>query len=170
MHGEPIERDDEYNIGLWDLMKRENISFVPSTVDLFRVTYTDQDYLLKPKVFRTFPGGHFEIRTKDLGIFKRVEWEEQREWRYRLRSYPFNIKEIKNINRLSNRRELFLEKLRTRQEREFIDLPLKEEAFEDLQILCSPLMSPDSKKELNEILAKYAPDSVVVDSKLRIRI
>jgi hypothetical protein len=155
INGHYVKIKENFNIGILDLMKKENIVFVPPRAELVRVTYTDLNRLLKPTVLKRYPDGNFEIQTKDLGIFKKVEWQDQQEWRYRLNSLPVSINEVAMFNEPNNF-DTILEKIRTREELPYIDLPLKDDAFDDLEILCGPKMLDESKEELKIVLNKYA--------------
>jgi len=168
MHDKIVEVNEEFNLGLLDMMKNENVSFVPPRAELIRVTYTDVERLLKPTVYNEFPGAHFSIQTENLGIFKRIEWQEQQEWRYRLNSMPVGVDEMDIFSEPDGHKSL-LNKIRNREDLGFIDLPLKDNVFEDLEVLCSPYMSDDSNNELNKILTQYAPNAVIKDSMLKIR-
>lgn len=167
IHGLPASIDLDFNPGILELMMTKDVVFYPTKAELIEVTYTNLERLLKPTVFKESPG-HFEIQTKDLGVFKRKEWEDQREWRYVLRSMPVNVREM-DFQSQPNGKEILLEKIRTRKDFGFVDLPLKDDVFEDLEILCGPKMSDQKKEELNELLAKYAPAASVTNSRLRIR-
>ncbi|WP_281202694.1 hypothetical protein [Cytobacillus kochii] len=170
IHGQSVSIEENFNDGILDLMKRENIVFVPPRAELMRVTYTDLNRLLKPTVFKKYPkGGGFTLETKDLGIFKKVEWQDQQEWRYRLNSMPLNFNELSIIND-PKYFDVLLEKVRTRDELPYIDLPLKDDAFDGLEILCSPKMSKEGKSELKLLLEKYAPNTPIRDSGVRVRV
>ncbi|GAQ19459.1 hypothetical protein OPHB3_3428 [Oceanobacillus picturae] len=168
IHGHYASIKEDFNIGLLDLMKNENVVFVPPRAELVRVTYTDLNRLLKPTVYKRYPNGNFALKTKDLGIFKKVEWQDQQEWRYRLSSMPINVNEMSLLNNPNNY-DTLLKKIKTREELPFIDLPLKDSALDDLEILCGPKMSVQSKDDLKKVLKKYAPNTTVRDSGMRIR-
>ena len=168
IHGRTVEVKEVFNLGLLDIMKKKNISFVPPRAELIRVTYTNLERLLKPTVHKIFPGGDVEIQTENLGIFKRIEWQDQQEWRYRLNSMPLSINEVV-LSRYPNGHKILLDKLKTREDLGYVDIPLKDGVFEDLEILCSPYMSEKSKGVLNEFLALHAPSATIKTSGMRIR-
>ncbi|MGH0697302.1 hypothetical protein ACQVQK_28325 [Bacillus cereus] len=171
LHGVNISLDEELEFSpkVFELMQNEDISFVPYKPELIRVTYTDLDKLLKPTVFTQCTCGNFEIQTGNLGIFKRIEWEEQKEWRYRLVSYPWNIR-FQISCAQNNTNHLLVEKIKSERDLGFIDLPLKDDVFDDLEVLCGPNMSTEGREELNRILAKYASNASIKESKLKIRV
>lgn len=169
IHGMNVHINHILNTGLLDMMMEENISFMPSTAELIRVTYTNLERLLKPTVYRVFPGGNFEVRTENLGIFKRVEWQEQQEWRYRLNSWPLSLSEM-NLFYQPEGPEILLNRIKTRNDLGYIDLQLKDGVFDDFEILCSPYMSDESKLELKELLAQHAPSTIIKSSGMQMRI
>ncbi|MGN8647873.1 hypothetical protein ACTNEO_04960 [Gracilibacillus sp. HCP3S3_G5_1] len=168
LHGKSGHVNNEFNIGLLDLMQNENVLFQPTQAELFRVTYTDLDRLLRPKVYTKHNDGSYTILTQDLGIFKKVEWQDQQEWRYRLSSIPLNANEIFFFEHSEAPEEL-IDKIRTREDLGYVDLPLKDDVFEDLEILCGPKMSESGKIELKKILDNYAPNTIIKNSGIRIR-
>lgn len=169
MHGMKIEINDNFNLGLLDIMKNKNVVFAPPIAVLHRVTYTDNERFLRPLVYKEFPGNHFSLVTENLGIFKRVEWQVQQEWRYRLNSMPINTSEFDIFSEENGKKKL-LDKIRKRQDLGFIDLPLKEDAFENIEIMIGPYMSQNSINELDEIIKESIPDAIVKRSKLSVGI
>lgn len=167
-HGLEITIDAEFNIGILNMMKTKNIMFMPTTVKLERVTYTDLERLLKPTVYENDKISTF-IKTEDLGIFKRTQWQDQKEWRYMIKSMPFNMFEFNKLISQQDSNKYLIQELTTREDLGFIDLPLKDDAFEGLEIMSSPSMSEENKLKLNTILEKYCPAASVVNSEIRIR-
>ncbi len=170
LHGQYTEiRDLEFNIGILNKMLTSNVSFVPPHATLNEVIYTNDERLLKPFVHQKHSNG-FALLTGQLGIYKRHEWREQQEIRYMLRSLPLTVKEM-NIDFLNTPEgeKRLLEKIKMREDIRFVDLLLKDDVFEDMEVLCGPRMSEKKKEELYELLLKYAPNAVVATSRLRIR-
>lgn len=168
IHGINVDVNDEFNVGLLDLMKKEKVTFFPPRAELIGVTYTEVERLLKPAIMKRTPDGNYFIETQNLGIFKRLEWRDQQEYRYRLQSVPIGADEVYLLFDYSGREKL-LKIMRNRQDLNTIDLPLRDDAFDDLEILCSPYMSDDDQEELYSLLKKYAPNTKVKYSKLQIR-
>lgn len=170
LHGHYTEiRDLEFNIGILEKMLTTNVSFVPPHATLNEVIYTKDDRLLKPFAHQKRTNG-FALLTGQLGVYKRHEWHEQQEIRYMLRSLPVTVKEM-NIDFLNTPEgeKHILEQIKMREDMGFVDLLLKDDVFEDIEILCGPRMSDEKKEELNEILHEYAPHALVQNSKLQIR-
>lgn len=87
LHGQAVPLDNvKVNPDLLELMKEKNITFHPPFAELIRVTYTELERLLKPTVYKEDSLGT-SLATIDIGIFKRIEWQEQKEWRYRICSF-----------------------------------------------------------------------------------
>lgn len=168
-HGIDVPVNGEFNPGIIELMQNECVSFMPYKAELCRVTYTDMDRLLKPTVYKQCGCGSFGIETQDLGIFKRTEWEDQKEWRYRLSSLPISIQENVTWFRNYDQRAL-LTAIRNRADLGYIDLPLRDDAFDDIEILCSSKMSQEAREELSNVLNQYAPNATVRNSGMRIRV
>lgn len=167
LHGQSVPLNNvNANPDLLQLMKEDNITFYPPHAELIRVTYTELERLLKPTVYKENASGT-SLATIDLGIFKRIEWQEQKEWRYRICSFPVSVLEM--IPNGENHGKQIMEKIKRRKNLEYIDLSLKEDAFKDLEVLCSPTMSCEGKKEVHKLLEDYAPYSKVKYSKLKIR-
>lgn len=167
IHGYSVPINAEMTDGLLDLMMKRNILFTPNYVQLFRVTYTDLDRLLRPTVIHRTEK-EFTLTTNDIGIFKKLEWQDQQEWRYRLTSMPLNIREMDYFSETHDY-ELLLEHFRSREELPFIDLPLKDDIFDDLEVMCGPSMSDESKDELRVLLEKYAPNATIKHSGIKVR-
>lgn len=168
LHGREITIDADFNIGILDMMKDKNVIFMPTTVELAKVTYTDLERLLKPTVHKNDEIS-ISIKTEDLGLFKRTQWQDQKEWRYMIKSMPFNILEFNKLIYQQDNGQYLIQELTNREDLGFIDLPLKDDAFEGLEIMNSPSMSNENKLKLNSILEKYFPEASVIDSELRIR-
>lgn len=168
IHGHNVEIDQLFNVPLLKMMMNETISFGEPIAKLIRVTYTDQERLLRPKVYRQFLGNNFSIETENLGVFKRVEWETQREWRYRLTALPLKISEFDIFSEPFGEKKL-IKKIKTRKEINFIDLELSDDAFEGIEILCSSKITETGKERLQKIISKYIPNAKVENSKLRLR-
>lgn len=170
MHGRYAEiRDLDFNDGILKKMLTENISFFPPHATLDEVIYTTDDRLLRPFAYQKRLNG-FALLTGQLGIYKRYEWNEQQEIRYILRSIPLSVKEM-DMDYRNNLygEEFLLNKIRSREDMKFIDLPLEEDAFEGMEIVHGPRMSNQKKEELNELLANYTPNAIVRSSRLRMR-
>lgn len=165
LHGKQVGvQNAKVNPDLLNLMAQRNILFNPFYPELFRVTYTDLERLLKPSVYKA-DSTNTQLITQDVGMFKRVEWKDQNEWRYRVRSYPISIAESEP----NQSHDKLMNKIRTRSDIGYIDLQLKDSVFEDLEVMCSPYMSDEGKQEVKDLLNNYASNAVIKYSNLKIR-
>lgn len=149
-------------------VKSLELVFLPGQPELFEVTYTGNEDLLKPEVIQRLPDGHFNIYTKSIGIFKSKEWATQKEWRYRLRAFPREAMSDYRNRKFQDREEFFRE-LNNSDSLDHVDLPLRDDAFEDLEILISPFTDDDGEKEIKELVEKYVPHASVENAKMKIR-
>ncbi|WP_271400160.1 hypothetical protein [Salinicoccus roseus] len=86
-----------------------------------------------------------------------------------VRSMPFSAYELSVLNSSESREKLLVDEIRDREPMRFIDLPLRNDAFENLEILTSPYMSDEKKKELDKFVRSYVPHAEIKESKLRVR-
>lgn len=170
LHGISTRVDNKrFTVGLFELMKKEEILFYPVEVELKKVIYTEDEKLLKPTVYSQINMDNIFVKSGMLGLYKRIEWEEQKEWRYIVRSMPFSAKQLSVLNSSENREELLLDGIKNKEPIRFIDLPLRDDAFENFEVLTSPYMSDEKKKELDKFVKSYVPDAEIKESKLRVR-
>lgn len=164
------KEDVEINTGLKKYFNFEQVPeflFFPGVTELIEMTYTNNEKLLKPQVIARSESGGFTIRNEYLGIFKRKQWSNQCEWRYRLRSLPGEPL-IRYTNGVIDREEFFKELINFKR-MDYIDLPLKEDAFDDVEILISPFTDDEGKKEIEELVKSYIPNAILKESKMQIR-
>src|SRR5699024_6378458 len=143
----------EYSVGLKKYFKEpvlHKYAFKPGPPKLLKVIYTTDKELLSPTVIERGPDHHFTIKDKDIGVYKRIGWQEQREWRYRLQCIPSDLM-IKFVNGKIDK-EQFFNQLSKTATIDYIDLPLKDDAFDDIQILMSPHMNKSGKEELLQLI------------------
>ncbi|CEO33231.1 DUF2971 domain-containing protein [Paraclostridium sordellii] len=105
---------------------------------------------------------------RELGVYKRLNWSFQQEWRYIISSSPINIKEKPTI-------ELHRETVRRIEDTEYpapfdkIFLSVDEKYFEKMEILIGPKVSDGDKIIIESLVNKYAPNATINESKLKIR-
>lgn len=133
---------------------------------LFQVEYTDEKEKLYPFVL-TEEGTGFSISLDKLGKYKNTYWNFQSEWRYLAVAIPFDFKVpleqmYLNFNVIANRMKLGIEK----QPVQFIDLVIDENSFEEMEIVLSPKISYANKIIVSDLIEKYNPNAVIIESKL----
>lgn len=168
-----IQHEDiEYSKGLLDLQNQKKIMFLPYKAELIDVTYTNDKSLLYPKLTTLMRDGNnstFNIRRTDIGRFKRKAWEFQKELRYRIQSFPFSIEEMQSYLLDEKIDEFIHELLYVRQHLDYVDLYIKKENFEDMEILCGPKTTYAQITIIEDLIEKYNPKVVLKKSSLLIR-
>lgn len=122
---------------------------------LFKVEYTNDKEKLYPRLLKE-EDKSFSIALGELGKYKNLHWEFQKEWRYILNILPLNLnqpveKSYENSQIVANRMRLGLEK----QPFPYYDLQISDEAFEDMQITLSPRISAGSRIIVENLVEKY---------------
>lgn len=153
---------------------------------LFPVTYTKDNSLIELSVHEASlekcdgcgkEGIQSKIKTSFLGKFKRDIWNGQSEWRYKIIALPKkyhrnNIEGKYNDVRLTldERINLMNHDLKTIPYKyNYIDFPFKPEALNQLEIVSSPLNTPEDNSRIQSILHEYVPGVHLSDSKLKVR-
>lgn len=139
------------------LLKQEQI--------LHKVEYTSDYNKLYPKVFSEDKDG-YTIALEKLGIYKNMHWDFQNEWRYILRIFPIDLLDIDNANK--NVMKMFSDMVSGNFQNRvsYFDLELEDDAFEDMEIVMSPRISPGNKVIVSDLVEKYNPKAKVTDSVL----
>lgn len=133
---------------------------------LEQVTYTNEIEKLEP-VISHIEGNKMTLELNKLGRHKNTYWSFQKEWRYIMTFIPFDFKsdvgtmELK-FNLTANK---LLHGIETPPFR-FYNLDIASEAFEEMEITCSPQMSAGNKILLDALVEKYNPHAAVCESGL----
>lgn len=179
--------DVDTYINYEEIFNENKIQIVSSDPRLLKVVYTNDSSLLFPKVkFESCKGateaflatsameelGNYncEYIMKDLGCYKRMNWQFQKEWRYLITAFPMGFKESfppslkmqqELIRRLENKdapppvKQIFLE--------------IDEKFLDGIEVVFGPRMSEAEKILAISLLSKYCPNGVYRDSDLFIR-
>lgn len=136
-------------------MMRETTMSVKHDVDklLCQVQYTNDPRKLFPHLYDEYQGQMFG-NFSDYGKYKNTSWEWQKEWRYILEFYRMRAFRKKADNTLEWYKVPF----------DYYDLKLDPVKLRQLEITTSPIISEDSKRKLNKILAQYLPGTPVKES------
>lgn len=141
----------QYTKGLAEYEKKNSVIFIPPTVELFPVTYTQDSKLLNYSVYNKYEKG-FCIETKFLGKFKNIDWIYQSEWRYKLFAYPFGLTYIMGNFSLLTDPQRILNILKTVPiPCNYFDVPFKKKYLNEMEILTSPIFDKESRQLLNTI-------------------
>lgn len=133
---------------------------------LYQIEYTKDKNLLEPKIYTPNEKG-IELSFDTMGKYKNIHWGFQKEWRYLLNVIPFDytgtLEEWYTKFFMLNKK-IMLGK--ATMPISFIDLEIKEEFFERMEITSSPQMSAGNKIILDALVRKYNPSAIMKDSEL----
>lgn len=133
---------------------------------LEKVIYTDDIGKLEPKVADVSDGKiHLDIGI--LGKYKNTHWEFQKEWRYIMTFMPMDIKSgidaaMASFNLSVNKMLRGIENPPFR----FYDLTIDPKYFSEMEVTCSPQMTPGNRVLLDTLIEKYNPNATIRDSVL----
>lgn len=116
---------------------------------LYRVEYTNKEQELEPSV-TSQKDGQLYLLCNVLGKHKNEHWKFQKEWRYLLSVYPWTP----------------LQKDQPLPFPQHIDLQLDTTCFTEMEITCSPKMTPGNRVILETLIEKYNPGAKLIDSDL----
>lgn len=142
---------------------------ISSSDMLHEVIYTDDLDQLFPRVIEQDFGGKLYANVGAVGVTKATAWSYQREWRYVLTIYPFDIKRV-----IESQEETISEIVEAVLDRREPDLPpsfdmgISDEAFEKMGITVSPAISECSWTILHALLEKYNPSALVKKSNIEL--
>ena len=145
--------------------KRVNI--VPACPILEKIEYTDDENLIKPRILKE--GGYSFV---DVGRCKRKYWEFQQEYRYIIRTVPWNMEELERVQTLEEQKQIldrFLDKANNRY-CDDIFLALSDDAFDNAEILLGPKTSDIEYIIVEALLEKYCKGKHVELKKSKIKV
>jgi hypothetical protein len=128
-----------------------------------KVYYTDDPEYLKVRCIHKFDENHISLDFSDLGMFKKREWEYEQEWRFRIIGLIDSVISNDEISKvlLDLERYPILER--------YIDVPLDETVFEELEITLGPKTTEAEEIIISALVEKYAPNAQIHNSGLNIR-
>lgn len=135
------------------------------------VYYANNKRLLFPKVFKS-NGTKISYNLGEVGKYKKREWENQREVRYRIYAVPIKIWDfLKEGTSMNN---IVLEGLNKMIKNEdlpisYIDLNIDNEAFNDMEIMIGPKVSDIEREQFIEYVKQKNPNCRIVYSNLNMR-
>lgn len=155
--------DGEGTIYPREWVEGENtFAFIPLIKDKFmlNVEYTDDEKLINPDIVRLNESvSETAILVDMLGRYKRKEWYFQDEVRYRIIYLPVSLQNLDENSIMKSMQELpdlpFKERF----------LKIKDEYFNEIEIMTGPKMSCGDKEILNLIVKEYCPSAKIVPSK-----
>lgn len=133
---------------------------------LHQVIYTDDMAKLEPRVYKK-EGDAICLDLGRLGKHKNLHWEFQKEWRYVMIFMSMNYKvtpELMGV--LASQSVARMAKGSENPPFRFFDLDIDPQCFSEMEITCSPQMTPGNKVLLELLIEKYNPDAKICESKL----
>ena len=133
---------------------------------LEKVTYTDDINQLEPQVLN-INDGKINVRLGCLGKYKNTHWKFQKEWRYIMTFISMNFRAG-----MEEMQDLFtLSVIKMAQGKEpppfrFFDLDIEPNYFTEMEITCSPQMTPGNRILLETLVEKYNPNAAIIESDL----
>lgn len=134
---------------------------------LEKVEYTDKTELLLPQIFNITQQG-IEMKSPQLGKYKNIYWEFQKEERYVLRFLPVSAKKIMLGNNAAQ--TVYNAFLNQKSFIDYYDLKIRDDAFASMEITVSPQFTAGNRILLESLIEKFNPDLKVKDSVLKDRI
>lgn len=135
------------------------------------VYYTNNKRLLFPKVLRK-SGTKISYNLGEVGKYKKREWENQREVRYRIYAVPMKLSRFLEQDISMN--DIVLDGLDTMLKNDDlpisnIDLDISQEAFDDMEIMIGPKVSIEERERFIEFVHELNPNCKIVLSELNMR-
>ena len=116
---------------------------------LYEIEYTNNMQKLEPHV-TTIKDGQIYLHGNALGKHKNDHWRFQKEWRYLLAVYPWApLRERENPPPL-----------------QYVELEIEAHSFEDMEITCSPKLTPGNRVILESLIKMYNPRAIIKESEL----
>lgn len=139
-------------------------------VFLTKVKYSDKECHSHPCINEEFENTLYTHLGK-VGQYKKEAWHFQNEWRYRLFCFPAPFNNVikgcpENVNQVRRNMESGVELPFS-----FVDLKIRQECFEKMEILTGPKMTDEEKKLVKLFIKEYASSlsNNLCSSKLKIR-
>lgn len=170
-------------LGIPPLDKESATSYVPTFLDLSKLfekkcysihawdgdilnkmVYTDDPNLLEPQLVLKH-GDKIELKTEALGRHKSTYWQFQNEWRYIMMFFPIDF--LTDPEKLAMYMSQFIARVRAGIEPRplpYYDLEIDSQFFSEMEITCSPQITPGNRILLDLLVEKYNPDAKVLDS------
>lgn len=135
---------------------------------LYKMEYTDDKNLLYPRII-TRSDNHINLNYENIGKYKNIHWEFQREWRYLMMLIPINIfenpeKALQDVTKLGN-------DIANQTDNDplplHVDLKINEESFSKMIITKSPKLSHGNEVILEGLMEKFNSFGMVNESSLR---
>ncbi|QDR82743.1 hypothetical protein [Sporomusa termitida] len=160
-------------VDLWTYYTNKGYVVNPPFKDiLVGVQYTDDNDKLFPTVYSESNYGGEQVKNViiwPLGKFKKVVWQFQKEWRYRLFICPWKISDLVSVTDPRQHHNL-LDRLRALSlPFTTLDLNLDENKIKDMEITLGPKTNASDKIIVESLVDKFNPTTRINHSCLSIR-
>lgn len=167
----------------YEKLYNEDKTTIAAEPQLIKVIYTNDDNLIYPniksvkeeiqklndgKIKRTVSTNY---SLKNVGKYKRKNWEFQNEFRYIINMSLWSMKELENCKCCDDQLKLFerIEDNKYKAPYNLFFLSLADEALEDLEILLGPKINEAQEEIIKLIVEKYSPSAKILKSNLKIK-
>lgn len=161
----------------------EDKTTIAGEPQLIKVTYTNDEELIYPNIksikeeIQKLNDGRMQrtVSTnysfKNLGKYKRKNWEFQNEFRYIINMSLWSMKELENCKSYDDQLKLMerIEDTKYKAPYNLFFLNLTNEALDDLEILLGPKITEAQGEIIKLIVEKYCPSAKILKSSLKIK-
>lgn len=150
-----------------DMMYKNYSTFTIEEVQLVPIKYTENEDELIPQIVSN-NDEKLEIYMSYIGVYKDLEWEYQKEWRYRIQFLPVNF-----LEGIRNNGEKFFEVYSkivsgtVVQPFKYYDFLIDDDAFEQMKITLSPTITEGNEALIKSFVERYNPKAEIFDSKFK---
>lgn len=178
-----LSTDCESYINCEKLYNDDKASISLDNPKLIKVEYTDDKSKLYPKIknikheYNRDSDGKLCSTTstnysfKDLGKYKRKNWEFQHEVRYVINMAPYSMKELEKCKSYADQVKLIdrIEDTKIKEPYKRFFLELSDEALNEMEILLGPKVREEQVELVKLIVQQYCLNAKIQRSKLKIR-
>lgn len=165
------------------LYEDDKVNISPNSPLLCTVVYTNDNNKIYPKIkeikeeIEYIENGKIKNTTttnysfKDLGKYKRKNWEFQHEVRYIINMAPYSMRELHQCKDYKDHQNLInrIEDTKIKEPYNKFYLELSEEALRNIEILLGPKVTEAQEDIVKLIVQKYCPNAKIKKSKLKIK-
>ena len=178
-----LKSDVETYIDYKKLYDEDKTTITGDQPQLIKVTYTNDEGLIYPNIKsikediqklndgRTQKTVSTNYFLKNVGRYKRKNWEFQNEFRYIINMSLWSMKELENCKSHEDQLKLMerLEDIKYKAPYNLFFLNLTDEALNDLEILLGPKVTEAQEEIVKLIVEKYCPAAKILKSSLKIK-
>lgn len=161
----------------------EDKTTIAGEPQLIKVTYTNDEGLIYPNIksikedIQKLNDGRIQktvstnYSLKNMGRYKRKNWEFQSEFRYIINMSLWSMKELENCKSHDDQSKLMerLEDIKYKAPYNLFFLNLTDEALNDLEILLGPKVTEAQEEIIELIVEKYCKSAKILKSSLKIK-